>query len=308
MSLVLVCTSVNFAAPRRFMSLATASLGGTYYIIGSAIADVITKNVPGVEVSAIVSQGSVGNPTLVDSGEADLAITNFYSGSVAYSGGQPYGKKMNIRGIMPLQYSILHLVTFEARKDINTIADLRGKRIAVGPAGGGGVLLFRTLLSFYGMSIDDVKPSYMSYADGTSAIKDGNVDVTMPHGAPPIEAINELASRDKIKFVTISDDVLEMLHAKYPYYERAVIPAGTYKGVDRDVVSVGVRDMLVVNSKVDDDTVYKITKAIYEHLDEVRKVHPSAKTIRFEGYNNELVPLHPGALKFYKENGIKIEE
>lgn len=259
-------------------------------------------------MSAIVSQGSVGNPTLVDSGEADLAITNFYSGSVAYSGGQPYGKKMNIRGIMPLQYSILHLVTFEARKDINTIADLRGKRIAVGPAGGGGVLLFRTLLSFYGMSIDDVKPSYMSYADGTSAIKDGNVDVTMPHGAPPIEAINELASRDKIKFVTISDDVLEMLHAKYPYYERAVIPAGTYKGVDRDVVSVGVRDMLVVNSKVDDDTVYKITKAIYEHLDEVRKVHPSAKTIRFEGYNNELVPLHPGALKFYKENGIKIEE
>jgi TRAP transporter TAXI family solute receptor len=304
---LVVGSSVNLAAPRKFMSLATASLGGTYYIIGSALADVITKNVPGIEVSAVIAQGSVGNPRLVDTGETDLGITNFYSGSIGYEGGQPYGKKLNIRGIMPLQYSILHLVTFDNRNDIVSIADLKGKRVAVGPAGGGGVLLFTTLLAEYGMEITDVKASYMSYADGSAALKDGNVDVTMPHGAPPLEAISELATRDKIKFVEISEEVLKELNKKYPYYKKAIIPAGTYKGIDRDIVAVGVQDILVVNADVDDETVYQITKAIYEHLEDIRTVHPGARHISFEEYNDTLVPLHPGALRFYKEKGIEIE-
>ncbi|PRR70048.1 hypothetical protein MOST_29250 [Moorella stamsii] len=96
----------------KIMSLATASLGGTYYIIGSAVADIITKNVPGLQVNAVIAQGSVGNPKLVDKGEAELGITNYYSAMDALQGNKPYDKPMKIAGIAPLQFSVLHFVTF----------------------------------------------------------------------------------------------------------------------------------------------------------------------------------------------------
>jgi TRAP transporter TAXI family solute receptor len=289
------------------MAIATASLGGTYYIVGAGIADMLTKNLNGIKVSAIISQGSVGNPKMVDTSEAQLGITNYLSGYKALKGDAPYGKPMKIAGIMPLQFSILHLVTLDKNKDIQSLSDLKGKRIAMGPAGGGGALLFASILPFWGITLEQTHPSYISYSDGSDSLKDGNVQLTIPHGAPPMDAISSLATQAKIRFLSIDDNKIAQITAKYPFYEKAIIPAGTYPGVNQDVSAVGIHDILVINSNVDENTVYQITKAIWENLDQLRKLHPSLKNLTFEGYKDSLVPLHPGAKKFYLEKGIKFE-
>jgi len=289
------------------LALSTASLGGTYYIVGAGIADILTKYLPGVKVSAIVSQGSVGNPKMVDSGESQLGMTNYLSGSQALSGEAPYNKPMKIAGIMPLQFSMLHLVTLEKNKDITSVQSLKGKKVAMGPAGGGGALLFKSILQFWGLSMDDIKPSYISYADGSDALKDGNVQMTIPHGAPPMDAISSLATQARIKIIPIEDSKFAEIAAKFPFYEKTAIPGGTYQGIDKDVPALGIRDILVVNSDMDENTVYQITKTLYEHLDQLRKLHPSLKNLTMEGYKDSLVPLHPGAKKFYTEMGIKFQ-
>lgn len=289
------------------LSLSTASIGGAYYIIGAAIANSLTKNAPGLKVAAVISQGSVANPNLVDSGETQLGMTNYESAMKALKGDKPYGKKLKIAGIMPLQFSVLHLVTLSSQKDINSISDLKGKKIAMGPAGGGGALLFQMILPFWGLSINDIKPSYMAYADGADALKDRNVDMTIPHGAPPMDSISSLASEASIKFINIEDDKLAQIKAKYASYDETTIPAGTYKGQDKDVTALGIRDILVVNADMDENTVYLITKTLYEQIENLKKIHPSLKNLTMDGYKDSLVPLHPGAKKFYLEKGIKFD-
>lgn len=291
----------------KIMALATASLGGTYYIVGSGVAEVISKTLPDIQVNAVIAQGSVGNPKLVHSKEAEFGMTNYLSAMNAVRGIKPFPQKMDIAGICKLQYSILHLVTFANRNDINTVADLKGKRIAVGPAGGGGVRLFREILPFWGVDFKDITPSYVSYSDGSEALKDRKVDMNMPHGAPPLQAVSNLTIQNDIKLISMEKEKLEAINIKYPYYEAALIPAGTYKGVNNDTYSAGIQDILVVNSTLNENDVYRITKAIFENLDALRKIHPSVKNLTFDNYRHSLVPLHPGALRLYKEKGIPIK-
>jgi len=304
---IILFGGLNVYASQNFMSLATASMGGTYYIVGSGLAEIIAKNVPEIKINATIAQGSVGNPKLVDSMEADLGMTNYWAASKAIKGEEPYEKKLNISGICPLQFSILQLTTFTKKEDINTVADLKGKRIAVGPAGGGGVKIFKTILPFWDLNFDDIIPSYISYGEGSDALRDGNVDVTMPHGAPPLQAISRLTLQHKIKIISLEEDKLSAINQQYPYFEKTIIPANTYKGIKENITSVGCRDILIVNSSISDDIVYKITEAIYNHLQDLRAIHPSIKNISFDGYKNSLLPLHPGAKKFYDEMNIKTQ-
>ena len=304
-TLIFVFTVNGFVFAKDFMSLATASMGGTYYIVGASIAEILDKNLPDISMNGVIAQGSVGNPKLVDNLEADLGMTNYYSGSAAIKGEKPYEKSLNIAGICSLQFSILHFVTFADRDDLNSISDLAGKEIAVGPAGGGGVMAFSKILPFWNLTLDDVIPSYLSYTDGSSALKDGNVDVTMPHGAPPLQAITQLALQKNIKFIEINKEKFNEITKKYPYYENAIIPAGTYNGVNRDISVLGINDILIVNKSIDEDTVYQITKILYENIEKLKKIHPSMKNLTFNGYKDSLVPLHSGAKKFYDEMGIE---
>jgi len=309
---LLVLVAVSLAAPSamaapKIMSLATASLGGTYYIVGSGVAEIISKALPDLQVNAVIAQGSVGNPRLVHTKEAEFGMTNYLSGMNAVKGNKPYPGKMDVAGICKLQYSIIHLTTFANRTDIKTVADLKGKRVAVGPPAGGGVLIFKTILPFWGLKFEDITPSYVSYGDGSEALKDGKVDMNIPHGAPPVQAVTSLTVQHHIKLISLEQDKLEAINNDYPYYEDAVIPAGMYKGVDQDTHSVGIQDILAVNSTLSDDVVYRVTKAIYDNLAALHKIHPSVAHLTFDNYRNSLVPLHPGALKFYKEKGIPLK-
>ena len=289
-------------------SLATASLGGTYYIVGAGLAEVLTNNVPQLLVNAVIAQGSTGNPLMLGRGEVDLAMTNYYSAFNALHGTGIYAATgaIPLAGIAKLQYSILQFMVL-ADSGIYSVADLRGRGVNIGPAGGGGALLFRELLPFWGLSIDDVNVSFVSYAEGSEALRDGRLEVNVPHGAPPLAAISSVAAFSDVRLLELEEDILQRVIQQYPYYDIAYIPAGTYRGIDRPVRSIGIQDILVVRQDMDEELAFQITKAIYENLAFLRQVHPSLAEMSFDGFRHSLVPLHPGALRFYRERGIPLE-
>lgn len=304
---ITACSVTGAAGENKIYSLATASLGGTYYIVGSGVAEAITTKVPHLTVNSVIAQGSTGNPLILNTGEVELAMTNYYSGFNAINGNAPYQEKIELAGICPLQYSILQFCTFANRDDINSLSDLRGKKVSIGPAGGGGALLYRELLPYWGLTANDTSVSYLSYAEGSDALNDKKIDVNVPHGAPPLEAISSLSTFANVKLINLETDKMNEVVKKYPYYDIATVHAGTYKGIDHDVQSAGIQDILTVLSEADEEEVYQITKAIYESLDFLRDIHPSLADMKFDGYKDSLVPLHPGARRFYEEKNIPIE-
>ena len=284
----------------------TASLGGTYYIVGSGLAEVINQNVDGITVNNVVSQGSTGNAIKVGTGESELGITNYYAGIRAIDGVAPFEQSYDIMGICSLQYSIIQFNSL-ASSGITKMTDLKGKKVSIGPAGGGGALIFEELLPYWDLSMNDMTVSYMSYADGGEALTDGRIDVNVPHGAPPLEAISTTAVTNPISIISMEPDILEKVTADLPYYDAAVIPGGTYAGLDEDITSLGVQDILVCSADMDEETVYQITKAIYENLEYLHTIHASLEPMDFQGYKDSLVPLHPGARRFYEEMGFELD-
>lgn len=293
-------------AGNQVYSLVTASLGGTYYIVGSGLAEVINQNVDGITVNNVVSQGSTGNAIKVGIGESELGITNYYAGIRAIDGVAPFEQSYDIMGICSLQYSIIQFNSL-ASSGITKMTDLKGKKVSIGPAGGGGALIFEELLPYWDLSMNDMTVSYMSYADGGEALTDGRIDVNVPHGAPPLEAISTTAVTNPISIISMEPDILEKVTADLPYYDAAVIPGGTYAGLDEDITSLGVQDILVCSADMDEETVYQITKAIYENLEYLHTIHASLEPMDFQGYKDSLVPLHPGARRFYEEMGFELD-
>ena len=287
-------------------SLATAGLGGTYYIVGAGLGEVLTRDIPHLTVNAIISGGSTGNPVMLHRNEAEIGITNYISASNALAGNAPFENRIALAGIAPLQYSTLHIMVM-GNSSYHTLNDLRGRRVNLGPAAGGGALFFRELLPFWGLSESDFNFSFLSYTEGTEALRDGRIDANTPNGAAPLETVSSIAAFDSVKLITLEAANMGRVKERLPHYDLATIPGGTYRGIDRDVHTGGVQDILVVRQDMDEEEAYMITKAIYEALQELRQVHPSVSNMTFEGYNHSMVPLHPGALRFYRERNIPIQ-
>ena len=291
----------------RVFSLATAGLGGTYYIVGAALGEVITQRVPNLIVNAIIAGGSTGNPLMLHRNEAELGITNYYAAWHALNGTGPFDHPIELAAIAPLQFSQLHIMVMGNRTDLQTFSDLRGMRVNLGPAAGGGALFFRQLLPFWGLTEGDFSFSFLSFTEGTEALRDGRVDVNVPNGAAPLETVSSLAAFADVRLISLEADIMARVTAANPYYGLGIIPAGTYRGINHNVYTGGIRDILVVQRSMDDETVYQITRAIYESMAQLRLAHPSLSDMTFNNFNHSLVPLHPGALRFYRERGIPIE-
>ena len=292
---------MGHAADKR-MSIGTASIGGAYYPVGTGIASIVNKYVSGVDVRVEVTGGGVENPRLVGGGKTDLGITNIYIAYLAIQGKKPYPKALPIRALAYMYPSTLHMVT---RKDfdVRTLADIKGRRVAVGPAGEGTVTLLTRVLSVMGMSFKDFKPSYISYKDGSMALQDGNVDASILLAGAPTSAVLELSVRTPIRFLRVEESDIQKFLKKFPYYVRVVIPKSYYK-TEGDVLSVGAGNVLIVNEAMSEDLAYKITAALYNHVEEFRKVHPATKVVDLKAAPNAVIPLHPGAARYYREKGV----
>lgn len=298
---VFMCPAVGFAKTKQ-MTIGTASMGGAYYPVGTGIASLVNKYVAGADVRVEVTGGAVVNPRLVGGGETDMAITNAGPGFAAYKGNKPYSKALPILSLGYMYPSTLHMVTRQDT-DIYKLTDLKGKRVGCGVAGGGTILMMKRMFPLVGMSVKDIKPNYIGYKDASMAVQDGNLDATFVLAGAPTAAISELGMRRPIRFIEIKQSTVDAFVKKYPFYTGVIIPKEFYK-TSADILAVGAGNLLIVHKDMDADLAYKITAATFGHVDEFRKVHPSAKVISLENAIKSPVPLHPGAIRFYKEKGV----
>jgi len=307
LALVLILTlscSNAFAGVERF-SLATGGLAGTYYPIGGAIANIITKFVPEVELTAESTGASVANLKMARQGEVDFLMGASNTTFAAFSGEEPFDEAVkNIRGITALYPETFQFIV---RKDsgIKSFSDLKGKRVVVGAPGSGTERTANLVLNMYGITYDDITPEFLSFAEGVTALKDRTVDCAIVGSGLPTAAVIDAAASMDISLIPVDKEIYEKFSKDYPFLGSNIIPAGLYNGVNEDVFTVASPALLSVREDISEDVVYEVVKAIFEHLDALVETHAQGKNIKLEtALNGMSIPLHPGAEKYYKEVGL----
>jgi len=301
--LILSYSSV-FAGVERF-SLATGGLAGTYYPIGGAIANIITKFVPEIELTAESTGASVANLKMARQGEVDFLMGASNTSFAAFSGNTPFDEAVkNIRGVAALYPETFQFITRKS-SGIKSINDLKGKKVVVGAPGSGTERTVKLVLSMYGITYDDISPEFLSFSEGVTALKDRTVDCAVVGSGLPTAAVIDAAASMDISLIPVDKAVYEKFSKDYPFLGSNIIPAGIYNGVNEDVFTVASPALLSVREDISEDVVYEIAKALFEHLDILVETHAQGKNIKLEtALNGMSIPLHSGAEKYYKEMGI----
>lgn len=297
---VAVSLTVSVASAEE-LRIGTASLGGAFYPIGQGISNLVNNYAgDGITMTPIVTGGSVQNPRLIDSGEVDIAITNNNLAVLALAGKGPYQSgPIELSAVAALHPSVLHMIVLED-SDIRTFEDIKGQRVAIGPAGGGTLGFMNFLLPLHGMSLDDITPSFLSYSDGFSQLTDGNVDAAFALSGYPAGAVMQGAAGSKLRFISFSDGKLAEALARNGAYAAIEIPAEIY-GTQEAAEVIGVNNMLVVSNSMDADIVEKITAAIFDNIDEFRAENANARQIDPADSLTLAIPLHEGAARYFRQ-------
>ena len=293
------------------ISIATGGTGGVYYPLGGGLANVLTKYVPNMQATAEVTGASVDNMKLVGAGKAEVGFTMADTAWDAYQGQDKFkDNKQAVRAIVVFYPNLTHVVTVEG-KGIEKMADLKGKRISTGSPGSGTEVMAFRILEAYGIDKDkDVKRERLSVAESVNALKDGKIDALIWVGGIPTPAITDLAATPNTKIKLIDHaDAVEKMRAKYgPLYVKDKIAAKSYPGQDKDNTNLTVWNILVVNEKADEKIVYDIVKTMFEKKAEIVAVHKDANYLALDNQltGGSPIPFHPGALRYFKEKGLKV--
>lgn len=288
---------------KKFINIATGGTAGTYYPLGGALADVLNKNVPGANASAQSTGASVANVNLLKEGKVDIAFIQNDIAYYAVNGTEMFKDKKveSLKGLATLYPETIQIVT-TAKTGIKSLADLKGKKVAVGAAGSGTEANARQILGIAGITYQDIKVQYLSFGEAASALKDGNVDAAFVTAGHPTAAIQDLATQNDVVLIPVDAAMADKLIAKYPYYTKLNIPAKTYNKVDADTPAVAVKCMLAVTDKMDADTGYAVVKALYGNLDRMKAAHNVAKNItKASAKEGMSIKLNAGAEKFFNE-------
>jgi uncharacterized protein len=321
MMLTLVVVSAAAAQEMRFFRIGTGGVAATYYPVGGLIADIISNppgarpcerggscGVPGLVAIAQSSNGSVANVNDIASGALESGFVQSDVAHWAYTGSGIYegeGKVENLRAIAGLYPESIHFVT---RKDagIESISDLKGKRISLDEQGSGTLVDARIILQAYGLTEDDVQAEYIKPSPAVAKIQAGELDAFVITAGYPVGSVAELCAGAGCEIVPIDGPEVDQLIKTYPFFQKDVIPAGTYEGV-KETPTVSVGAQWVVGEEVDEELVYGITKALWHenarHL--LDSGHSKASAITLETALNGIgIPLHPGAKRYYREVGL----
>ena len=288
---------------KTFLNIGTGGTAGTYYPIGGAIAEILNNNIEGMNASAQSTGATVANINMLKDGSIDMAIVQNDITYYAVNGTEMFTDKKvdNLKGIASLYPETCQFVTLDS-SGIKSIADLKGKKVAVGAAGSGAEANARQILAAYGITYDDIDAQYLSFGEGASALKDGNVDAAFLTAGFPTASVQDISSQNKIRLLPVDSAKADELIAKYPFYTKTTVPAGTYQGFDEDVATISVMAMLVVNDKVDDKLGYTITKTIFSNLDRIQAAHAVGKMISKENAEKGMsLDMNAGAKKFFDE-------
>jgi len=304
-----------------YFRIGTGNTAGTYYPIGGLIAHAISSppgarpcgdggpcGVPGLVATALASSGSVGNINAIAGGQIEAGFTQSDVAYWAQTGtglweGQPAVEKLRL--IANLYPESIHLVA-RADAGIETVADLRGKRVSLDEPGSGTLVDARIILEGYGLTESDVTAEFLKPDQAADRMRDGQMDAFFFVGGFPAGAIAELASQHDIKLIPIDGEAADKLREKYSFFAADTFPAGTYSGQETDVATISVGAQLVTSADQPEELIYDITKTLYS--DSNQKLfaagHAKGKLITLDNATKGVgIPLHPGAEKFYREAG-----
>ena len=292
------------------ISIGTGGTGGVYYPLGGGLAALLSKFVPGVDATAEVTAGSIANLQLIDGGKSELAFTMADAAWDAYNGLDKFsGKKVALRTLVVFYPNRMHVVTVEGT-GINKFADLKGKRVSTGAPVSGTEVMSLRLIEALGLDPNkDMTRERLSVAESVNALKDGKIDALFWVGGVPTAAISDLASTPgkKIKLIDHGDGAENMRKKFGPIYVKNRVLANAYPGQAIDTTNVDVWNLLVVPEKSDEQLIYSITKAMFDKKDELVKVHKDAAFLDLQNQTSGAspIPFHPGALRYFKERGLK---
>lgn len=286
------------------LTMGTGGTTGTYYAFGGVIANVLNGKNVGVNINVQSTGASKANIYLVNDGEADLAIVQNDVMDYGYKGTDLFadeGAADQFTTVAALYAEVCQVVS---TKDITSIEDLRGKRVSVGDAGSGVEFNARQILEAYDISFDDIDVNNLGFGDSSDALKDGKIDAFFCTAGAPTTAIVELATTNDINLLAIDDEHAAKLAEAYPFYTTYPVAGGSYKGVDEDVQTVAIKATLIASPNLSEETIYNLTKALFDNKDEIASAHSKGEELSLEyAVSGISVPFHPGAEKYYKEVG-----
>jgi TRAP transporter TAXI family solute receptor len=298
--------------------IATASTGGTYYPVGVGIATIASIKLAKkhkMTFSAMTSAGSSENINMIDKGEVNFAIIQGLFGSMAWQGKGKYegAPKVNLRSVSMLWQNVEQFTVYNEHAKTGNIMDLKnlyGKRFSIGGRNSGSRVSAETIMKALDIDYSKMDVQYLGYGPSSTALQDGKiVGMNTPSGPPTSAVTNVFATigADKVKVLEFNGDNLKKIEKSYPVWTPFVIKAGTYPGQKSDIHTIAQPNLLVVTKDTPEETVYLLTKTIYENLPFLQSVHKATKAMSLQKAIAGLpMPLHPGAAKYYREQGIKI--
>ena len=290
------------------MTMGTGSPTGTYFAYGGIVGQYIT-NKAGITVNAVSTGGSKDNIQGIDSGDYQLGTVQSDVMHYAWNGTRSFeedGKIASFRTVAGLYAEAVQLVTMNP--EIKTVADLKGKSVSIGAPGSGVYFNAVDVLSAAGLTEEDIKAQYQSFADSADALKDGKIDAAFIVAGPPTPAITELFTTNDAYLVPIDGEVAEKIMADCPFYTVHTIPAGTYNGQEEDVKTVTVKATLIVSADAAEEDVYKLTSAIFDNIEAITAENAKGAELSLENATDGMtVPFHAGAAKYFAEKGITVD-
>ena len=300
-------TSNASAQKRQFLSVGTAPPGGAFFVVGGAIAQVVSTHTGDLnwEVSAEATKGTQENIRRLAKGELEFALANAAISYFAVRGEGAWKGEQPIRVVMTLAPNVALFITSQS-SGVKKISDLKGKRVAVGPAGAGFEYFLEPILGAHGVSYQDFSPLHNTQAGAVDMLADGSAAAAFLGGAVPTASITRASASQNIFFIPFDDTAKQELFENYPFFNAVVIPSGTYRGQDEPFQGMNVGAMhLITSASIDAETVYQFTKILYEQRAEVVKTHPAGKAINPKNVVKDTgTPFHAGSIRYYKEIGI----
>jgi uncharacterized protein len=299
------------AQQAKQLSIATGGTGGVYYPLAGGFGSILAKEIPGVTATAEVTGGSLDNMKLVGSGNADIAFTQVDTAVDAVAGRDKFPKKLPIRALVVMYPNLMQVVTLEGN-GINSLADIKGKRLSTGAPGSGTEIFALRIIEAIGLDKDkDMSRERLSAAESANALKDKKVDAFMFVAGVPTSAITDVAATPGVKMLLIDHDqaVPKMVEKYGPSYAPALIPKGAYPNQDKESKVAATWNIMAVRDDCPDDLAYNLTKIMLEKREDLGKVHKEALNIKVENQKsqNAGIPWHPAALKYFAEKGIKVD-
>ncbi|CAK1953896.1 TAXI family TRAP transporter solute-binding subunit [Photobacterium swingsii] len=300
----------GMANAQEFITIGTGSVTGVYYPTGGAICKLVNKDRKEHKVRCSVEStgGSIYNVNTMRAGELDFGIVQSdwqyhgYNGTSKFTDQGPYKK---LRAVFSLHTEPFNIIA-RADSGINGVKDLKGKRVNIGNPGSGDRATMGVVMDALGWTNADFKlAAELKGSERSQALCDNKIDAFIYMVGHPNGSIKEATTSCDAKLVSAQGAEIDKIVADNPYYAKSTVPGGMYKGTDNDVNSFGVAATLVSSTDVSDDVVYAVVKSVFENFDTFKRLHPAFANLKPEQMVKDglSIPLHPGAVRYYKEKG-----